>query len=492
MMDAHTFDATRFVRPALQFIALYFSIIVISSVTAVNPAHATGNVPPAFVSCSNYLFQNAHTGYEQGGYTTAAAACGGNLGTYAGNGNYYCGSSTELRALCMSPVYSCPDHSQPVGTTCTCTDPYKPDPTGTSCVVTSACPANMSGTPCTCNAGYVPFPYGGCMQAPPACPANMSGTPCTCNAGYVPNQYGVGCDVERYRLSEPQDQTQLPDVEPGSFSAITARVVSVQTGLPKQGAVVRIHLDVDITSGGHDHGEAPWLRSRGSISSNDCVTETVGAGAAPDTYDCTTGADGYTGFNFDAPDVSGTHTITATCISASCSGSKTSTINVKVDGLVPIPDYQFYTLTEKDGKVIGSTNAHINNHYLTPEAATVLQRMAASYHIEDKFWQFQRARKGKRGQYTYTPAPLLHLNDASLIWGGVFDLDTDWDEPHAEHARGTVIDIRANSADGAIPPQNFKNFRTLAAFYGADAGKWPHSAGLPNQHFHLRLLNRSE
>jgi len=84
----------------------------------------------------------------------------------------------------------------------------------------------------------------------------------------------------------------------------------------------------------------------------------------------------------------------------------------------------------------------------------------------------------------------LYLNDASLIWGGVFDLDADWEDPHEEHKRGSVIDIRANSKTGAIPPINFDKFIKLAKYYGAHARI--HSPGSSNQHFHVRLLNREE
>ena len=99
MLDGPAFAATSFTRPALRAAVLLISIVMIS-MTTVKPAQASGTVPHAFASCSNYLFQNARTGYEQGGYSSAAAACGpSGVGTYAGNGNYYCGNSTELRAL---------------------------------------------------------------------------------------------------------------------------------------------------------------------------------------------------------------------------------------------------------------------------------------------------------------------------------------------------------------------------------------------------------
>jgi hypothetical protein len=283
---------------------------------------------------------------------------------------------------------------------------------------------------------------------PAACPANMSGSPCACESGFVPDPSGAaGCVQEQYTLSEPKDQTKLPDVEPGSTAEITVRVTSVQTSQPKQGAVVRFHIDVGISSGGHDHGEENGRRPRGTISSDNCVAE---SGGAPDTYDCTTGPLGYAGFTFNAPDVSGSQTITATCISTACSGSRTSNIDVKVEGLEPIPDSQFYTLTEPDGrggiKVIGDNGNHLGNHYLTPEAASTLWRLAATYYF--KYRQD-------------SSVPLLHLNDASLVWGGKFDIKGNWVGDHKGHKRGTVIDIRANALPTAIPENRFTDFEKL-------------------------------
>ena len=305
----------------------------------------------------------------------------------------------------------------------------------------------------------------------------MSGSPCACiPGGYVPNPDGAGCVEEQYFISEPpQGQTQLPDVEPGTPRDVTVRVTSYQTGQPKEGAVVRFHLDVDLTSGGHDHGETYGRRPRGTMIGNNCVPEPSGA---PDTYDCTTGTEGYAGFTFGAPDVSGKHNITATCVSHACSGSKTFNINVKVDGLWPIPSSEYYSLIE-DGssKIIGSTTDHTSNHYLANIASMKLWRLAAD------FYDYQ-VRHG------VAKPTLLHLNDASLKWGGVFDLDGDWDEPHAEHRLGTVIDVRANGSAGAISSSDFTIFRALAAKYKIDARI--HSPGEINQHFHLRLLGRSE
>ena len=47
----------------------------------------------------------------------------------------YCVGSNYYRAVCISPVFSCPANSQPTGNSCTCNDPYVPDSTATSCVL---------------------------------------------------------------------------------------------------------------------------------------------------------------------------------------------------------------------------------------------------------------------------------------------------------------------------------------------------------------------
>jgi hypothetical protein len=148
-MDAPAFDAIRFVRPALRSIVFCFSIIVISLMTMLKPAHATGNVPPVFLSCSNYLYQNAWSGYERGGFSTAAAACAianQSVGAYTFNGSYFCTGSNYYRALCISPVFSCPANSTG-STTCTCNAGYQPDSTGTSCLPVSTCPVKPLTTP---------------------------------------------------------------------------------------------------------------------------------------------------------------------------------------------------------------------------------------------------------------------------------------------------------------------------------------------------------
>ena len=260
------------------------------------------------------------------------------------------------------------------------------------------------------------------------------------------------------------------EVEPSKGSAtntlpIIATVVNQSTNQPPTNPVqVHISLKVDPTSGGHDHGDS--TRPRGGIATINTCTSDGTCWSNPTV-------NGAVVFNFNAPEASGTHTITATC--DGCNNTATKTVNVKVDGLRPISPSGLYALYEADGSVIGAVQGrHRSNHYLTTIAANRLLALAINYH------------------HSYPRAPVLHVNDASLMWGGVFDIDTEaeWNPPHEEHMRGTVVDIRANSRTGAIPTGNFESFIRLAKLRKVNAKI--HSPGQTNQHFHVRLLNRSE
>jgi len=164
--------------------------------------------------------------------------------------------------------------------------------------------------------------------------------------------------------------------------------------------------------------------------------------------------------------------------------SVTATVTVKVDNLWPILGSVYYALTE-DGstKVIGSTNEHSSNHYLTSAASLKLWRVASD------FYEFQ-LRNGVK------PPTLLHLNDASLKWGGKFDVAGKWTGYHYEHDRGNVIDVRANTTAGYIPEASFVDFEKMATKRKANAelhcspARDPsidNCVGDENRHYHLIL-----
>lgn len=236
-------------------------------------------------------------------------------------------------------------------------------------------------------------------------------------------------------------QTPLADVEPsGTATAYAntsrtayAQVVNPQTNQPKAGVQVKFSVDVLANSGGHD-GNHYQMRPKGKLL--DCSS-----GSEVETTVCTTQQDGRATVTFNAPIVSGTHTITATCVSPACTSPASGNINVKVPGLEQIPsESTIYAL------IGGETDKpHHDNHFLTNNAFNQLIVLAINYH------------------HLYPKDPVLHLNDASLVWGGKFDIKGNWVGEHKAHKRGSVIDIRANTASGNIPERLFTDFKELAA-----------------------------
>jgi hypothetical protein len=143
---------------------------------------------------------------------------------------------------------------------------------------------------------------------------------------------------------------------------------------------------------------------------------------------------------------------------------------VGIKELAPLYETHLY-------KLVGSDDVHPNNHYLTIAATGSVVWLAELYRTR------------------FPSDPVLHLNDASLERGGLFDIKYTartqwWTPPHEEHRKGTVIDVRANDAPGAVPSQNHSMFIDLARDIGADAGL--HSPRTDNQHFHVRLMGVAE
>ena len=237
---------------------------------------------------------------------------------------------------------------------------------------------------------------------------------------YTYNPVSLMCErtlPETYTLTlTPETAT----IEPGKTVTFTATVTKQGGGAPSLPIPVSVKVEVDPTSGGHDHGDS--TRPKGSVSpasGNTVLTAT-----------------------FTASEVSGTHTLTARC-DLCVNKTEQASVDVKVEGLKPISGSPFYVF-------VGATNEHSDNHYLTPEAEAVLKSMAVAYQFESRF------------KIDGVTPPPLHLNDASLVWGGRFDVKGNWSDPHAGHRRGVVIDVRANSAEGAIPLVSFDNFKKTA------------------------------
>ena len=190
---------------------------------------------------------------------------------------------------------------------------------------------------------------------------------------------------------------------------VIARVTT--NGQPKAGVSVNFGVSVEPQTGGHEHHDVN--RPKGSLSA----------------VQGTTDANGEVKLTFTAPEVAGIHTVKATC--ATCSNSPAvKEIKVKVPDLIQIPAD---TQTPPRYVLVGQRSEHRKSHFVTEAGLDVLNQVIRA---------FARLGWGQVG-----------INDASLEWGGMFDIEGKWLKPymnnkgkwvtggHAEHRNGEQVDI---------------------------------------------------
>ena len=142
-------------------------------------------------------------------------------------------------------------------------------------------------------------------------------------------------------------------------------------------------------------------------------THTSGRSNTKDgAYDQTVGNTGSDGLQFrttyTSGEVAGEIELKLTCfhpdgVTVSSTGSLF--VHVKIEGLVPLPDsYPTYVF---EGNA--ASNTHQDSHYVRTETLTKVKYLA------DAFF----AARGK----------IIRINDASLIWGGIFDDNGNWIPP---------------------------------------------------------------
>ncbi len=263
-----------------------------------------------------------------------------------------------------------------------------------------------------------------------------------------------------------QEANALADVEPGLVVTGLVAKVHDQNGQLVPNVDVKLEVKVMANSGGHQHDDdARHTKYMGKLISPQGTTTENGK--------VLTGNTGTFGlpFTFQSPEFpnnpAGDHTITASCTDRTCTQQGPNQVWVGIKFLVSIPNATDITGSAQY-VLIGADNHHQNNHYVSSAALAQLDKLTYQYRQE------------------FLNDPPLHLNDSSLERGGVFDIQGSWAPPHAEHRRGFVIDIRANSAPGAIPAKNFRSFQMLLRSLGMSYEF--EDPGTPNQHYHVRLL----
>ena len=78
----------------------------------------------------------------------------------------------------------------------------------------------------------------------------------------------------------------------------------------------------------------------------------------------------------------------------------------------------------------------------------------------------------------------IAVNDMALPFGGIFDVDQDWETPHITHSRGKAVDVRGNTESLAIPTSQQQEFVEICEDKGAIEAI-AHGSG-SNRHIHCR------
>ena len=275
------------------------------------------------------------------------------------------------------------------------------------------------------------------------------------------------CTEESSQSVSLSGPTEIRPTGTGGTATVTFTAKVTAGASPKPGVPISFSVEVTPNSGGHDHHDVS--RPKGTLSATSGTTD----------------ANGEVKLTFTSPQIAGIHTVKATC--ASCTNTPaTRQVKVKVPELqdifaLPFRDAQW--ASPGIGQVPGR---HSDNHYLTVAAVTRLLEISQKF---NSIWP---------------NAPRLRLNDASLEWGGKFDIPATWEtnpKAHAEHRIGNNIDLRANAAPGAVPSgiraKVFRWFRNESSAEDAIPPEFAiesvnplhESIGKANEHFHLRLGN---
>lgn len=266
------------------------------------------------------------------------------------------------------------------------------------------------------------------------------------------------CHYEQYptvvTLSGP---SETRPAHTGGSAEITLIAKVTQSITAKPGVALGFSVDVTAHSGGHEHHDV--ARPKGLLSGTQGVTD----------------ANGEVKVTFKAPEVAGIHTLQVAC--AICSNSPASKeIRVKVADLLPISpnppqnaDGTFvYALTSVDRTHQGNGRYHHNQYYLTQQSLQNLLSLIGSFAAEG--WG------------------TVALNDASLFWGGRYDITSNWRAPHAAHRDGREIDISFTRARNPVPADKQNNFyKNFCETHAAEVtfSILHHYASAP--HFHVFL-----
>lgn len=230
---------------------------------------------------------------------------------------------------------------------------------------------------------------------------------------------------------------------------LTATVT--QDNAPVSGKAVTFKLLPKAAPDGHEHGD---LASKPAGSVANGATNGAGEYKAP----------------YLPSEFAGVYTV-----EASCDGCDRT---AKLDVTVRVPDLVEMTASTRKPPaytLIGQTATHPRSHYFSATGLKALMSLVDTMRSLD--WS--------------NPG----INDASLVWGGRFDIAGRWGGSHAGHREGDEVDISFYRPAGVSLEVRAKTYRKLAAGkqFESPQALW-HQNDNPDTgssaHFHIYLLGQ--
>jgi len=219
-------------------------------------------------------------------------------------------------------------------------------------------------------------------------------------------------DNPNYNENGPDKRVKVIDWKKRKSTEV---IVSVTDGanspLPKY--PFTLHAFVRPNSGGHDHNNG---RPRGKfVTPNKDTVE---------TFQGTTNADGKAMYTYISSGIGGVDSIFVK--GKTDRDTSTATILLRFSGLIELTSGDHCVLIGAHSQ--GANSQHEKNHFGTATSVKTLKSLADTV--------FRRTKSR------------LRYNDMSLIYGGPFDIDNDWDTPHQDHRNGVSADVSDQVLNG--------------------------------------------
>ncbi len=223
-----------------------------------------------------------------------------------------------------------------------------------------------------------------------------------------------------YNPNGPDRRRRIIDTSKVKETTITIAVTDAKNrGRP--GYPFLIRALVKGASGGHDHTDT---RPTGRFITPEGDTVSV--------YRGKTGSDGKARLTYRSSGYGGIDSIFVQ--GSTPRDTASATVHLKMGDFELLTRGEHYRLIGAYGQP-GVNSRHSINHYGT---ATLVKKLKA---LADTVY----ARSGY----------VLRINDMSLIYGGPFDIENNWNTPHETHREGIDADIDDMSADGRHIPRKY-------------------------------------